>query len=374
MNPSSDYAVVGAGIVGLSTALALADGGRRVTLYERARPGEAQSAGHTRIFRHHHDDPRLIAMAIASLQLWRKWERRFACELVGRDGVLMAGPTTARRALELHDAGVPTALLDADDQRRRLPYLRPFAAGALFDRSAGPIRVRSAIDGLAGALRAQMVNEEVLAVSSSRDGQVELITPGGSRRHSGAVICAGRDGARLAAMTGINTGVAATLHLRVTYPVKDTAVRTASCLQDSGGEHRELAYAAPLPDYSGYAVGLGGDDGPQGTHAGSRQSLAEWRQDVRERLDSYVASALPGLVATGAHETICWVTQLPWGADALAAWKVGGVVHVAGHNLFKLGPVLGRLLAQAVLTDVPEPLRPASRLGCSAPFSRTSTV
>ena len=41
----TDLAVVGAGIVGLATAVAAADLGARVTVYERASPGEAQSGG-----------------------------------------------------------------------------------------------------------------------------------------------------------------------------------------------------------------------------------------------------------------------------------------------------------------------------------------
>jgi glycine/D-amino acid oxidase-like deaminating enzyme len=46
---------------------ALAERGASVTVYERGVPGNGQSGGESHIFRHAHDDPRLVAFARAAL-------------------------------------------------------------------------------------------------------------------------------------------------------------------------------------------------------------------------------------------------------------------------------------------------------------------
>ncbi len=51
-----DVLVIGGGIVGLSTAYALTELGATVRVYERGVPGDGQSGGESRIFRHAHDD------------------------------------------------------------------------------------------------------------------------------------------------------------------------------------------------------------------------------------------------------------------------------------------------------------------------------
>ena len=56
----ADVAVIGAGIVGLAAAFALEWAGSSVRVYETGPPGHGQSGGESRVFRHAHDDPRVL--------------------------------------------------------------------------------------------------------------------------------------------------------------------------------------------------------------------------------------------------------------------------------------------------------------------------
>ena len=60
---SSDIAIVGAGIVGLSVTHALRERGMEVTCFDHGEPGQGQSAGSSRVFRHHVGTPELAALA-----------------------------------------------------------------------------------------------------------------------------------------------------------------------------------------------------------------------------------------------------------------------------------------------------------------------
>src|SRR5439155_26359448 len=90
-----EVAVVGAGIVGLAVSDALAQRGAGVRCLEAARPGDAQSGGLTRIFRHRHDDERLVELAVEARSGWRRWEARSGRRLLGEEGCLFVGSTPA---------------------------------------------------------------------------------------------------------------------------------------------------------------------------------------------------------------------------------------------------------------------------------------
>ncbi|HSK95999.1 MAG TPA: FAD-binding oxidoreductase [Euzebyales bacterium] len=355
--------MIGAGVVGLSTAYALRERGATVTIYERGVPGNGQSAGRSRIFRHAHDDPRLAARARDSRALYAAWQERFGVELVSADGAVALGPAVHHRLAILDRSGIRARLVDARELAERMPLLAGHPGPALFDEAGGAIRARTVIDALAREVGDALVADEVLALRSLPGGSVEVRAGGVRGVHSAAVVCAGPETARLARAIGLKLPVHLTAHARMTFDVRDTPPQRVACLQDASRQVGGVAvYGAPLPGNRGFALGVAGTVPTADGGVRDPDGLAALAAAARR----YVARALPALDPVPSGHRHCWVTGLPWADDGVAVWEAGRILVVAGNNLFKHAPWLGTALARAVAGDgLPAELRPEARLGAN---------
>ncbi len=326
-----------------------------------ALPGQAQSGGESRIFRHAHDDRRLVEFARHARLIWREWEERFGTELLSRDGVVALGPAGQRRLETMRSAGVRAHLIDADELAERLPLLAAWPERAVLDEDGGAIRTRASIDGLTAALGERIVFDEVLAVRSTSAGTAEVRAGGTRSEHGRVVVCAGRGTAALARGAGLPLPMRQAAHVRLTYPVRAEPPARLACLLDSSGAFGEVgAYADPMPGNAAYAVGL--DDTP--VHEDGSLIDPAGLTAIAERTTAYVERALPGLDPRPVEVRHCWVTELPWHPDGFAVWELGSVLILAGNHLFKHAPAVGRALARAALGEGLAPqLHPEAKLG-----------
>jgi sarcosine oxidase len=312
---TADVVVVGAGIVGLAAADALARNGAEVLVLERAEPGAGQSYGEARGFRHLHATRQQIWRAMQARAAWDQWSARAGEPLVGGEGALRLGGDVESDAAELRAVGVQASVLERHEAIGAGPLL--------WDPRGGAIRARRAIEWLAGGLTVRRA-----AVGSVAPGHVETVD--GPLDCGRVVLCAGAGTERL----WPHVTMRRVEHLRVTFEAPGAPLPTWA---DRSGRFGELTYG--VADGPGrFGLGLADPD---------EQPPATRLEDVRARIQAYARAAFPRL-GEPVDEVVRELTILPGDdEDAFLIHAEPGLTVVAGHNLFKLAPILGEEIARA---------------------------
>ena len=180
-----DIAIVGLGIMGASTAHALARRGARVVAFDRLTPPHTlgSSHGHTRIIREaYYEHPLYVPLVRRAYELWNELEQEGGARLFLRTGGLMAGPERGplfRGALEsARTHGVAHDVLDASEIESRFPAFRarPEWVG-LLEHRAGILFPERCIDAQIAAARRHgatlRFNEPVTRVTVGRRIRIE---------------------------------------------------------------------------------------------------------------------------------------------------------------------------------------------------------
>lgn len=362
-------AIIGAGVVGLAASWALERRGFTCMIFEQGAPGGGQSADESRIFRHAHRDPRQLELALRARSDWREWESVFEMPLISPDGSIVIGEeAVARLAPYTQEHALSVRELNRAGIREALPIFAEFDGPAMIDQDSGAIQTRSTLAALINAAGLNLTPETVRAVLPRSAGGVDVLTDSCARTFDAAVVAAGTGTVALANNLGLRIPAEEKTIIRLRMPIRDGSFHQLACLQDSSGWFsREAAYGSPVCGNREYAVGLPVD----------AESLGEGRgpaaiEDLESLTGDYVDAALPGLDRSRAVVFARRITELPWGSDGLAIWKRGEAFFVAGHNLFKFAPTLGKVLARSVDAGrVESGFRPEDQLG--RPLLNTSS-
>jgi sarcosine oxidase len=357
MSARFDVAVVGAGIVGLAAAEALARRGADVLCLDGGAPGHAQSAGAARSFRHLHAEPALTELAVRSRAAWRALEQRAGIDLLERGGMLRLGGEHEPDIAALRAVGVEARVVDAAEAAARLPALAPEAGPLLLDPDAGAVRAADAIRALAALLGDRVARARVRAIEPGAGG-VRLVTSAGDVSCRRCLVCAGAGTERLVAPLGIALERERRAAFRLTFRVAAPPDGAMPVWGDRSGRFGAHAYGTP-EGRDRYAIGLVATTPP--LDAGDAEALPSGAVDVRaarRRLVAYVRAAFPGFDPEPVDSLLRMITPLRGpDEDRFGLWRRDGVLAFAGHNLFKHAPSLAELLADAALGDgPPDPL------------------
>jgi sarcosine oxidase len=328
-------AVVGAGVVGLSTTAALLERGVDAVCYERSGVlMNERSAGSSRIFRLAHPTPDLVRLAQSARVGFREWEKTAGTPMVSDSGCVISGDNAPGWATAMKEAAAPYEVVDGASERLRLPALEP-PSEALLDPSGGVVDVDAVRAHLGTLTRGTVVHEHVYALEADPIG-ASVWSPTGKARFDVVVVAAGAGTSPLAAQVGIYTPTALAHHVRFSFPVDrcevwqcwiDTPTAGLSTYQHQSGPGVWSVGGHLDPAATAWEVGL------DAATTASRETVLRY---VREHLE-----VQPRIV----DSLYCATT--PDLGDGFEVRRNGSILVVYGENLFKLAPVLGGVLAAA---------------------------
>lgn len=202
-----DVAVVGGGIIGVSTAFHLAARGVRTALFEKGIIAGEQSSRNWGWVRLAGRDLRELPLMLRSHELWREFqEGDFGDTGYRRCGILYASATPAKRARherwieEAGRLGVAARILEPAEMADLMPGVaRPFA-GALFvpqDARAEPQRAAPLMAQAARAKGAAIVQNCAIRAIEIEGGRISGLATERGRVRAAAVVVAGGAWSRL---------------------------------------------------------------------------------------------------------------------------------------------------------------------------------
>ena len=338
MTRDAEVVVVGAGVLGLATARALAKAGRDVLVLEQFELGHDRGSSHgtSRIFRFSYPEREWVERAQRSLPHWRELEAEAGERLLEHHGSVDLGDWRPNRDA-LAAAGAAFELLDPAEAERRLGLVLEPGEQALYQPDGGIALADRTLAALAESVRANggtiVERTRVVSLAETGDG-VRVDLESGPVAARAAVVAAGAWAPRLADLTDAQPTQETTAYFRHEGPIPSLIDTTPSVVAG-------YALAAPgggVVKASMHKTGRRLDpDAPSEPDRAIAAATGEW-----------LARRLPAVDPEPVRLETCIYTNLP--GDRFTCERRGNVVlgsACSGHG-FKFAPLVGAELAALV--------------------------
>ncbi len=218
MTKTCDVIIIGAGIMGASSAFELAKRGLEVTVVDKGYVGHGPTGRSSAIVRQHYSNELTARMALHSLRVFQGFEERVGDECgFRRTGCVVLVEARDRAGLEANVAlqqqvGIRTEILSPEALREMMPGLATTGlVAAAHEPESGYADPHLTVNAYAQAARRLgatiFPRTEVTGVRFEGGKVVGVETPGGVLAAPRVVNCAGAWGARVARMAGVEVPI-----------------------------------------------------------------------------------------------------------------------------------------------------------------------
>jgi sarcosine oxidase subunit beta len=218
MNPNYDVIVIGAGVMGLSSAYQLARRGLKTSIIEKTGLGAGSTGKSSAIIRQHYSNEVTARMALYSLRVFQDFRERVGGEAgFTETGFLVLTPEKdlegLRANVELQQSvGIDTKLLSNEEVLDRWPYLEAGdLVAAAYEPESGYADPNLTLGGYAEAARRHgatiHLETEVTGLRFQAGRVVGVDTSDGAFEAPQVVNCAGPWGAQVASMADVEVPI-----------------------------------------------------------------------------------------------------------------------------------------------------------------------
>jgi sarcosine oxidase len=327
--------VVGAGVMGLAAARALARAGREPLVLEQFQVGHTHGSSHgaTRIFRLAYDEPEWVRLAQEALPLWRELEAESGEKLLDFTGLVDLPEDPDRLTATLDATGTAYELLTGDELQQRFDLVTD-CYKAVWQPDAGVVMADRAVRAFRAGLDVRD-GTRVRALEADGDG-VRVQTDAGARIEAAAVVVAAGAWAQpLLAGAGIDLRVVPT---RETVAYLRAGRKVPSVIDY---RNRETYALSALDELVKVGVHRSGPPAQPDARGEPDDAIVRFASEWAARTFQ-LADAEPVAVET------CLYTNT---ADASFVLERHGPIVVcsacSGHG-FKFAPAIGRRVAELV--------------------------